>query len=116
MAHAEKAPRTEVGNRRVMRHTVEVVGRYRSRVGVSRDIWIKDISEDGCSFFDKFSLLEVDSTILFRVGPIGPISADVRWREKSTVGVKFGQPLHPSVLAHIIRTMDKMDKRRRRRG
>lgn len=38
--------------RREARHVVQVAGRYRSRVGTARDIWIKDISETGCRFFD----------------------------------------------------------------
>jgi hypothetical protein len=103
-----------LGNRKAPRHIVEVAGRYRSRVGVSRDIWIKNLSETGCNFFDKFSVLEVGTTILFRVGSIGPISAHIRWRDKNTVGVEFEQPLHPSVLAHIIRTMDRFERRARR--
>lgn len=92
--------------RREPRHEVQVAGRYRSRVGTARDIWIKDISETGCRFFDKFSVLPIDTNITFRVGTIGPIPARVRWREKSVVGIQFDNPLHPSVLEHIVRTMD----------
>ena len=94
------------------RHVVQVAGRYRSRVGASKDIWIKDISQTGCRFFDKFSVLAIDSSLLFRVGHIGPIPARVRWREKSVVGVEFERPLHESVLDHIIRTMDEQEAHR----
>lgn len=96
--------------RREARHFVRVAGRYRPRAGNARDIWIKDISETGCRFFDKFSVLSVDSGITFRVGTIGPIPARVRWREKSVVGIQFETPLHPSVLDHILRTMDNSDE------
>lgn len=99
-------PQDAPNQRREPRHEVQVAGRYRSRVGASRDIWIKDISETGCRFFDKFSVLPVDTNITFRVGSIGPIPARVRWREKSVVGIQFDTPLHPSVLEHIVRTMD----------
>ena len=92
--------------RRRERHHVEVAGRYRARLGAARDVWIKDISETGCRFFDRYSVLEVGSAITFRVGTIGPITAEVRWRERSIVGARFDQPLHPSVLEHIVRTMD----------
>ena len=102
----EAEPQEGSNQRREPRHVVQVAGRYRSRVGASRDIWIKDISETGCRFFDKFSVLPVDSAITFRVGTIGPISAKVRWREKSVIGIQFDTPLHPSVLEHIVRTMD----------
>lgn len=97
---------TASNQRREPRHEVQVAGRYRSRIGASRDIWIKDISETGCRFFDKFSVLPVDSSITFRVGTIGPIAAKVRWRDKSVLGIEFDTPLHPSVLEHIVRTMD----------
>ena len=90
------------------RHHVEVAGRYRARMGTSRDIWIKDISETGCRFFDRYSSLAIGSTVSFRVGNIGPIEAEVRWRERSIVGVRFTQPLYPGVLDHIVRTMDAM--------
>lgn len=94
-------------NRREDRYLVQVAGRYRSKHGQSRDIWIKDISEYGCRFFDRFSVLEVDSTILIKVGNIGPITTEVKWRDGSTVGAEFDNPLHPSVLGHIIREMDR---------
>ncbi|QKG72080.1 hypothetical protein [Erythrobacter mangrovi] len=96
-------------NRREERFVVEVAGRYRARHGASRDIWIKDISEYGCRFFDKFSILEIDSEILIKVGNIGPIPTEVKWRDGSTVGGEFERPLHPSVLDHIRREMDRRD-------
>jgi hypothetical protein len=96
-------------NRREERFTVQVAGRYRPRHGGSRAIWIKDISEFGCQFYDKFSILEVDSEILIKVGNIGPILTEVKWREGSTVGGQFERPLHPGVLDHIRREMDRQD-------
>ena len=97
-------------NRREARHVVQVAGRYRSKHGQSRDIWIKDISEYGCRFFDRFSVLDVNSTILVKVGNIGPIPTHVKWREGSTVGGEFEKPLHSSVLEHIVREMDSHDQ------
>ena len=97
-------------NRREERAVVQVAGRYRNRHGPSRDIWIKDISEYGCRFYDKFSILEIGSEILVGLGNIGPIPAEVKWREQSTVGAQFERPLHPSVLEHIIREMDRREE------
>lgn len=96
-------------HRRETRHVVQVAGRYRARHGNSRDIWIKDVSEYGCRFFDKFSSIETGWRILIRAGNIGPIPAEVKWREGSTAGVEFENPLHPGVLEHIIRIMDEGD-------
>jgi len=96
-------------HRREDRYVVQVAGRYRARHGDSRDVWIKDLSEYGCRFFDKFSVLTVGSRILIKAGNVGPIPADVKWRDGSTVGAEFENPLHPSVLDHIVRFMDESD-------
>lgn len=96
-------------HRREDRFTVQVAGRYRGKHGNSRDIWIKDVSEYGCRFFDRFSILEEDGEILVKLGNIGPIPAEVKWREGSTVGAQFDRPLHPSVLEHIVREMDRRE-------
>ncbi len=98
-------------HRREERHVVTVAGRYRPRFGGSRDVWIKDISESGCRFFDRFSVLAVDTAILVKVGNVGPIAAGVKWRDGHTVGAEFERPLHPSVLEHIIREMDRPEGR-----
>ena len=101
----------EVGsmeNRRSERHEVQVAGAWRQRNNYSRDVWIKDISETGCRFHDRFSILEVDTDILIRIGridKIGPIPARVRWREGHTVGASFDTQLHPGVLGHIVKFM-----------
>ena len=104
----EKLPPGMSDSRRDPRRVVQVAGNYRARnqVGGARDIWIKNISETGCQFFDKFSILEVDTSILFRIGNVGPIAAQVRWRDRFIVGIRFDQPLYPSVLEHIVATMD----------
>lgn len=96
--------------RREDRHVVQVAGRYRAKHGQSRDIWIKDVSEYGCRFFDRFSVLEIDSTILVKVGNIGPIPTKVKWRDGSTVGGEFEKPLHPSVVGHIAHAMDSSEE------
>ena len=50
-----------------------------------------------------------DGEILVKLGNIGPIPAEVKWREGSTVGAQFDRPLHPSVLEHIVREMDRRE-------
>lgn len=68
------------------------------------------MSEFGCRFFDKFSILDVNTEILIKVGNIGPIRARVRWREGSTVGVQFEHPLHAGVLTHIVEFMSHSER------
>lgn len=96
--------------RREERHVVQIAGRYRLRHRTTRDIWIKDVSEYGCRFFDRFSVLEPGSEVLVRIGNIGPIETQIRWRRGNSVGGRFEQPLHPGVLDHILREMDRLDK------
>lgn len=99
-----------VEQRREERFLIQVAGRYRPRHGGSRDIWIKDLSEYGCRFYDKFSILETGSTILVKIHNIGPIPALVKWREASVAGVEFEKPIHPGVMEHIIREMDERER------
>ena len=77
--------------------------------GGTLDVCVKDISEYGSRFFDKFAILSTNTAILVKVGHVGPIAADVKWRDGHIVGAEFEQPLHPSVLEHIIREMDQSE-------
>lgn len=84
------------------RRKVGIEGRYRSGRGVSRDVWITDISETGCRFYDRFGNMRPGTDITIRIGPVGPIDATVRWLEQHVNGVQFRQPLHVSVFDHIV--------------
>lgn len=84
------------------RHKVGIDGRYRCGRGVSRDVWITDISETGCRFYDRFGNMAPGTDITIRIGPVGPIDAQVRWLEQHVNGVEFLQPLHVSVFEHIV--------------
>lgn len=96
-------------HRREDRHMVHVAGAYRARQSGSRDVWIKDVSEQGCRFFDKFSVLKVGTEVLLKLGNVGPLAAHVRWREGNIVGAEFEQKLHPSVVSHIVDFMSKSE-------
>lgn len=84
------------------RRKVGIEGRYRSGRGVPRDVWITDISESGCRFYDRFGNMKPGTDITIRIGPVGPIDARVRWLEQHVNGVQFAQPLHVSVFEHIV--------------
>ena len=88
--------------RREERYSITTNGRYRKGTGVRFDIAIRNLSEYGCNFADLVGRVEVGDEITIRIGEIGPIESQVRWIEKRQVGVQFDQPLHPSVLDHII--------------
>lgn len=96
--------------RREQRYSISVRGRYRKGTGVRFDIAIKDLSEYGCQFADLVGRVSQGDQITVRVGEVGPIAAQVKWIERRQVGVEFDQPLHPSVLEHIIAEGGKNEK------
>lgn len=93
-------------NRDNFRHSVKIQGRYRTGRGVPRDVVVTDLSRTGCRMYDRFSNLSENGYISIRIGSIGPIQARIRWREHSTVGLEFDDPIHPSVLEHMRFTID----------
>lgn len=88
--------------RREQRYSITAHGRYRKGTGVRFDIAIRDLSEYGCQFADLVGRLQKDDEITVRIGEIGPIPSRVKWVEKRQAGVEFDEPLHPSVLEHVI--------------
>jgi len=88
------------------RHEVEIQGRYRIGNGLAYDVTVTELSHYGCRIFNRFSNLAQDRQISIRIGSIGPLFAQVRWREGDVVGIRFNQPLHPSVLEHMRYTLD----------
>ncbi len=83
------------------RHQLEVWGQYRTSNGPRRDVPIKDLSESGCRFFDKFSSLLPGAELTLRIETIGPFPATVMWQEGGYVGVEFHQRLYGPTFDHI---------------
>lgn len=90
-----------IGKREKARTAVGIQGRYRSGSGVPRDVWVTDLSQNGCRFFDRFGTMQKGKSITIRIGNVGPIPATVRWWDNHVNGIAFDQPLHDSVYAHI---------------
>ena len=88
--------------RREKRYSISAFGRYRKGTGTRYNVAIKDLSEYGCQFSDLVGRISVGDEITIRIGEVGPIAARVKWAAKREIGVEFEQPLHPSVLDHII--------------
>jgi hypothetical protein len=83
------------------RHHLEVWGHYRTGSGVRRDVPIKDLSETGCRFYDKFSSLLPGMELTLRIETIGPFPATVRWQDAGYVGVEFHNRLYGPTFDHI---------------
>ncbi len=86
---------------RAERATVGVQGKYRRGSGVARDVWITDLSQAGCRFYDRFGTMKPGTEITLRLGTFGPIPAIVRWWDNQVNGVEFIEPLHISVFEHV---------------
>lgn len=84
-----------------MRHNVSVWGRYRSKNGVRRDIQLKNLSETGCQFYDRFTGLQSGDEITLRIENLGPFDATVRWVDAGYVGVQFSGELYGPTFDHI---------------
>lgn len=89
-----------VQHRTTPRHAIAIIGRVRTGTG-ARDVTVLDLSVHGCRFHDRFGHLLEGTAVTIKLGPIGPIDAEVKWREKEHVGIAFASPLHPAVLDHI---------------
>ena len=87
--------------RRDGRLPVEVWGHYRTPNGLKRDVPIKDLSETGCRFYDKFSSLLAGNEITLRIETLGPFPATVRWQEGGYVGAEFQHRLYGPTFDHI---------------
>ena len=77
-------------------------GRYRKGTGIRFDIALCNLSEYGCQFADLVGRLQVGDEITVRIGDIGPVPACVKWVTRRQCGIEFEEPLHPSVLGHIV--------------
>lgn len=88
--------------RREDRIPVEILSRYRTGSGRVHTVQVSNLSRSGCLLHQNFSALDVDKKLTIRLGAIGPIDSIVRWKHGLDVGVEFLNPLHPSVLDHIV--------------
>ncbi|WBY17505.1 PilZ domain-containing protein [Erythrobacteraceae bacterium WH01K] len=91
----------DIGRRRQDRQKVGLQGRYRRGSGVPKDVWITDLSQTGCRFYDRFGTMKAGTPITLRLGTFGPIPAVVRWWDNQVNGVEFVEPLHISVFEHM---------------
>jgi hypothetical protein len=90
-----------IGRREAERRAVGIEGRYRCGSGTPRDVWVTDLSQTGCRFFDRFGTMKAGTPITIRLGTLGPIPAIVRWWNNQVNGIEFAEPLHVSIYDHL---------------
>jgi hypothetical protein len=97
-------PKLRTASERVeQRHGITMMGRVFTTAG-SREVTVLDLSERGCRFRDASGHLAEGARVSIKLGAVGPVEAMVMWSDGSFVGVRFANPLYPSVMQHIRET------------
>ncbi len=100
-----------MNDRQSSRHEVTILGHYRAGSGLKREVTMMDLSDSGCRFYDRRTVLKKDAAITIRIDTLGPFDATVRWIDGDLIGVQFAKPLYGPVFEHIRDTLDNSDWR-----
>lgn len=84
--------------RRESRLFVEVPGTYDGADATERHIVFAEISANGCRLNKVEPDLGVGDVISLNLGPIGPLTATIRWRREDQAGVEFHEALEPAIV------------------
>lgn len=83
------------------RLAVEIPGYYKISGGPPHNMFLSQISAGGCRITDAESPLETGQAIDVHLGQMGPIPAQVRWRDGAHVGVAFDDALDPEIVGYF---------------
>lgn len=75
-------------------------GQIRLPGDVSQSTWINDISINGCRATEWLKRPGV--RLWVKIAHLAPLEGMVRHGSHASCGIEFTNPLHPSVLAHIV--------------
>jgi hypothetical protein len=88
--------------RRTERYDLMFQASLRETGSTRFNIVIKDLSVTGFRCETSFNL-KVGKTVWLTIPGLGPLEAEVKWKEKFLFGCSFISPLHTAVLDHIAR-------------
>lgn len=86
--------------RREPRYDVRVDASFRNGSGSSMRIRLSNLSARGCRF-STGKRMGPGAFLTLTMGSLDFIDAQVTWRDGNVHGIRFLQPLHPAVLAHV---------------
>lgn len=89
--------------RKSKRLPLEMRVRMRPRSGRVEEVWLSDISEDGCCIAFKGYPVDVGQKILIQPGAIEGLVGTVIWAIDGRAGIAFAQPLYGPVVEHLHR-------------
>lgn len=84
--------------RRERRLFVDIPGHYTVPGAPPQHMFLSQISVGGCRISEAESPLEPGQAITVHLGQMGPIPAEVRWRDDTHVGVAFITPLDAAIV------------------
>ena len=99
VSHAAFAERAAMERRRharaiLAKEVAARVGRWRC------ELFVRNLSSHGCSLETPFRLA-ADQVVMFKfLGQI-LVSGEIMWQHERTAGVRFVEPLHEAIVAHI---------------
>lgn len=76
----------------------------RNSEGALPEAWLMDLSVSGCQIVFRLGHLGVGQYVVVRLNGLEGLSAVVRWVSQERAGIEFLQELHPSVLAHLLKS------------
>ena len=81
------------GPRSSSRDLVSIDGRCRVGEGAEEAIAILDLDPRGCRVRGLTAAVTKADIVHLWLGPVGPVSARVRWAKRGSAGLKFEEPL-----------------------
>jgi PilZ domain len=92
--------------RRTERYDLAFQANLREPGATRFTIFVKDLSVTGFRCETSFNL-KVGKTVWLTIPGLGPLEAEVKWKDGFQFGCSFAAPLHPAVLDHIARQVPK---------
>jgi hypothetical protein len=88
--------------RRYLRHSVQVGGGLSANIRPSLPVMVTDLSAGGCGIEHDFDL-EPGARVWLKLAGLENLPARVAWIADRKAGLSFDNPLHPAVVAHVLR-------------
>ncbi len=90
------------------RSSVKASCSYRIGSGIAYPARLVDLTEGGARLEGVSRGLNLGDRLTVRFGGLAPIEAEIQWLERGIeAGLRFLQPLYPSVYLHVLATLQK---------
>ncbi|ARU15634.1 PilZ domain-containing protein [Croceicoccus marinus] len=98
----------EILSRAQERSSVKADCHYRIGSGIAYPARLVDLTAEGARLEGISRSLNVGDMLTVRFGGLAPVEAKIQWVERGReVGLRFLQPLYPSVYLHVLANLQK---------